>query len=419
MSARARPIAAVLAAAAAVVLAAAGPAAASDCPDEVAAHNAIVLEVSTGDIACERAAGERRPVGSTVKLMTALLALERAELSDTFTASDYRPGAVESQIGLQPGERMSVRDLLRGLLIESGNDAAMALAEGVAGSERAFVRLMNRRARRLGLEDTQYRNPIGLDEAGAHSSARDLVRLAVVLRTNPFFRRTVNQAEVTLTTGVRERTFDNRNTLVNAVAWVNGVKTGHTRGAGDVLVGSGRQRGIQVVSAVLGTPSKAARNDDTLDLLTFGIGAFQRITAAPVGKRVGVRVPIRYRRGAELELVVGRNGERTVVPRGERDRVTIEPLEWPAEVEGPIHFGTQLGTAAVLQDGRRIATVPLMASTEVPAAGLSQRTKAWFSRPVGVVLAFAVLSGTVLLARRRRRIGGPRRRQAREEARIA
>jgi serine-type D-Ala-D-Ala carboxypeptidase (penicillin-binding protein 5/6) len=410
---------AALVGAAAAVAAVAAPTAAlaRDCPSSVAAPNAIVMEVSTGDVACERNANQRRPVGSTVKLMTALLTLERAQLDDTFTASAYRPSSAESQVGLQPGERMSVRDLMQGLLIESGNDAAMTLAEGVAGSERAFVRLMNRRARKLGLKGTHYENPIGLDEPGAYSTARDLVTLSLVLRTNPFFRRTVNQAEVTLETGLRTRRLDNRNTLVRDVGWVNGVKTGRTRGAGYVLVGSGRENGIQVVSAVLGTPSEAARNEDTLNLLQWGIGRFQRITAAPVGTHVGISVPIRYRRGAELELVVGRNGQRTVVPRGERHRVTIEPIEYPSEVEGPIVAGQELGTAEVLQDGRRIATVPLMASAEVPAAGLAQRTKSWFTRPIGVVFAFAVLSGTVLLAKRRRSLRGPDRTPTREEAR--
>jgi serine-type D-Ala-D-Ala carboxypeptidase (penicillin-binding protein 5/6) len=416
---RARLAPVVLAAAAILLAALPQAAAARDCPDEVRAENAVVLEVSTGMFACERRADQRRPVGSTVKLMTALLTLERAELDDTFTASGYRPAPVESQIGLQPGERMTVRDLLEGLLVESGNDAAMALAEGVAGSERAFVRLMNRRARELQLENTQYRNPIGLDEPGAYSSARDLVKLATVLRTKPVFRRIVNQAEVTLESGVRERTFENRNTLVLSTPWVNGVKTGRTSQAGWVLVGSGRDNGIQVVSAVLGTPSERARNEDTLALLTDAVGRFQRITAAPIGTSVGVSVPIRYRRGAELALEVGRNGERTIVPRGERDRVTIRALEYPAEVEGPIVAGQELGTAEVLQDGERIATVPLAAAAEVPAAGLVQRTKSWFTRPGAVVLAFAVLTGTVLLARRRRRPGGPNRRQAREEARIA
>jgi serine-type D-Ala-D-Ala carboxypeptidase (penicillin-binding protein 5/6) len=413
------PLTVAAAAALALALALAAPAAARDCPPEVKATNAIVLEVSTGDVACERRADEERPVGSTVKLMTALLTLERANLDATFKAVDYDGAPSESKIGLIAGERMSVRDLLRGLLVYSGNDAAMTLATGVAGSERAFVRLMNRRARELGLTHTHYGNPIGLDEPGAHSSARDLVRLALFLRTKPFFRRTVRQARVTLTTGAVPRSFDNRNRLVGRVPWVNGVKTGHTQLAGEVLVGSGRQKGIQVISAVLAEKDEATRNADTVRLLSFGIGQFQRITAARPGTRVPVHVPIRYRRGATLQLMVGPNGERTVVPRHQRDNVTVRPIEYPAEVEGPIPYGTRLGVAEVLQDGRRIATVPLVGIGEVPDAGVAQRTKSWLSTPVGVVLAFVVLSATVLLARRRRGSRGSGQRRAREEARAA
>jgi D-alanyl-D-alanine carboxypeptidase (penicillin-binding protein 5/6) len=414
----ARLAAAVLAVAASLLFAPAG-ALARDCPSAIQAPNAIVLEVSTGEVACERAADRRRPVASTVKLMTALLTLERADLSDRFRASNYRPAMAESKIGLVPGERISVRDLLRGLLAESGNDAAVTLAEGVAGSERRFVRLMNRRARQLGLKNTRYRNPIGLDERGAYSSARDLVTLATLLRTKPFFRRTVNKATVHLTTGDHPRTFDNRNRLVRTVGWINGVKTGRTIGAGYVLVGSGRDNGIQVVSAVLGAQTERQRDADSLALLTFGRRAFQRITAAPVGRSVGVSVPIRYRRGAELELVIGPNGQRTVVPDGERDRVTVRALRYPTEVQGPISVGTELGDAEVLYDGRRIAIVPLVAADDVPAADLAQRTKSLFTRPLAVMLAFAVLSATVLLARRRRRPRGPGPRRAREKASTA
>jgi serine-type D-Ala-D-Ala carboxypeptidase (penicillin-binding protein 5/6) len=403
----------------AVVALAPASAEARDCPPTVDAPNAIVIETSTGDVACARRADQRRPVGSAVKLMTALLTLERTDLDKKFRASSYRPASYESQIGLLPGERMTVRDLLKGLLVESGNDAAMALAEGVSGSERAFVKQMNRRARQLRLTDTRYRNPIGLDEPGAYSSARDLVKLATYIRTKPFFRRTVDSEEVELASGDHRRRFDNRNTLVITEPWVNGVKTGHTHSAGYVLVGSGRKNGIQVVSAVLGTPSEAARNADTLRLLTFGRRGFQRITAAHAGSRVGVRVPIRYGRGAELELVVGPNGERTVVRRGDRDSVEVVPTTHPSEVEGPIAYGQELGQADVLQDGRKIATVALVAATEVPKPDLAQRTKTWFSRPLAVVLAFALLSGTVLVARRRRRPRGPGPRRARKEARTA
>jgi serine-type D-Ala-D-Ala carboxypeptidase (penicillin-binding protein 5/6) len=403
----------------ALVLALPAAASARDCPDSVKAPNAIVLETSTGDVACERGADARRPVGSAVKLMTALLTLEKADLDDSFTAAEYRPAMFESQIGLLPRERMTVRDLLQGLLAESGNDAAMTLAEGVAGSERRFVKLMSRRARELELTNTRYRNPIGLDEPGAYSSARDLVKLATYLRTKSFFRRTVDSPVVQLTSGDHPRKFENRNTLVRSEDWVNGVKTGHTRDAGYVLVGSGRKNGIQVVSAVLGTPSEAARDADTLRLLGFGRRAFQRITAAPEGRSVGISVPIRYRRGAELELVVGPNGECAVVPRRRRDLVTVIPRRYPSQVQGPIASGAKLGEADVLQDGRKIATVPLVAIGEVPAAGAAQRTKSWFATPIGVILAFAVLTGTVLLARNRRRPRGPGSRRAREEAGVA
>ncbi|HET8755689.1 MAG TPA: D-alanyl-D-alanine carboxypeptidase family protein [Solirubrobacteraceae bacterium] len=405
---------------AAIVLAVfAAPAAARDCPKSVGAPSAIVLEVSTGIVACERNADQERPVGSTMKLMTALLTLENADLDDTYRAPAYDAAPAESLIGLRQGDRLTVRDLLRGLLIRSGNDAAVTLAKGVAGSEQAFVQMMNQRARELDLDHTHYENPIGLDAPGAHSSARDLAMLALFLRTKPFFRRTVKQPDVTLVTGGVSKTFDNQNTLIPAVPWVNGVKTGHTTGAGDVLVGSGRQNGIQVISAVLDEPSKTARNEDTVRLLKFGMSKFQRITAAPTGTHVDVKVPIRYRRGAELELVVGFNGERTVVPRGGRKRVIVKPTSYPREVAGPIAAGAELGEADVLQDGRKIATVPLVASGEVPAAGVAQRTKSWFATPIGVLIAFVVVGGTVVLARRRRRPRGPGRKRAREEAGVA
>jgi D-alanyl-D-alanine carboxypeptidase (penicillin-binding protein 5/6) len=372
------------------------------CPAEVTAPSAIVIEVSTGSVACARDAESRRPIASTTKLMTALLTLERAKLGARFRTSSYRPAAGESVVGLLPGERMKVRDLLKGLLAQSGNDAAMALAAGVGGSERNFVRLMNKRAKQLGLKDTHYENPIGLDAPGNYSSAHDLVRLALVLRTNPFFRSVVDSPQVTLKTGDHPRTFRNRNTLVRSVSWVNGVKTGHTRQAGYVLVGSARRHGVQVVSAVLGTPGYGPRDAQSLALLQTGLRAFQNVTAVRAGQHVpGVaRVPIKYRPGAGLALVAGRK-VRTIVPRGRRDLVVLQPFKLPSEVEGPIRRGQVLGSFMVLREGKRIATVPLVAAEAIPAASIGQRTKAWFTRPLAVVLAFAVLGGTVLLARRR------------------
>lgn len=369
------------------------------CPDTVGAPSAIVIEVSTGTVACARAADRRRPVGSTTKLMTALLTLERAKLTDVFTASSYRPAPIESQIGLQPGERMKVSDLLRGLLAESGNDAAAALAKGVAGSEKRFVRLMNERARQLGLDNTSYANPIGLDAEAGYSSARDLVTLATVLRTNSFFKKVVDSKSVTLKTGNHPRTFANRNRLVGKYSFVNGVKTGHTRQAGYVLVGSASRNGVQLISAVLDAPSEDARDADTMALYRWAFPRFQRIRPVIKGDALA-GAPIRFRNGATLKLVAARTVYRIVL-RGHREAVSRRVFA-PTEVAGPIRSGKRLGRVEVRQGGKLVATVPLIASAAVPPADIAQRTKSWAGRPWVLLGGVAAIVGTFLLARRRR-----------------
>jgi serine-type D-Ala-D-Ala carboxypeptidase (penicillin-binding protein 5/6) len=401
----------------AAALAWAAPAAADartpDCPSSVGAPSAIVIEVSSGTAACARAPDRERPVGSTTKLMTALLTLERAKLSDVFTAADYHPLPVESKIGLLPGEKMTVRDLMRGLLIESGNDAAATLAEGVGGSQRKFVRAMNARARQLGLKNTHYENPIGLDAAGNYSSARDLVTLATVLRTNRFFKHTVNLPQVTLKSGAFRRTFANRNLLVRRYGYVNGVKTGHTQGAGYVLVGSASRHGIQLISAVLDEPSEAARDDDTIRLFDYAFHRFQRIRAVVRG-RVMATATIRDRAGARLDLVAGKTLRR-IVRRGHRRDVKLA-VHAPDSVAGPIRRGERLGRIEVSQGGRHVATVPLVAANHVAAAGIAQQTKNLAATPLVLIgVAIAALGGTLLLARR----ASSRRRRPSGEARAA
>jgi len=387
---------------------------ATACPSSVKAPQAIVIEVSTGIVACERQADKERPVGSTTKLMTALLTLEEAKLSDTFTASDYVPAPVESQIGLQRGERMKVSDLMRGLLLESGNDAAAALAEGVSGSRSKFVKEMNKRAEELGLKHTHYANPIGLDEEGNYSSARDLVTLATVLRTNTFFKKIVDSPVGTLKTGVHPRTFKNRNKLVAQYSWINGVKTGHTNGAGYVLVGSARRNGIQLISAVLGTASEAARDNDTMALLNYAIPKFQRIRAVVEGKTMAT-AQIRDRAGATLALAPDRTVRR-IIERGKRDEITTT-VDAPDVVEGPIRSGQRLGRVAVKQDGKLIATVALVAKSAVAAPTPAQKAKTWAARPWVIGGIGLAVVATVLLVTRRARTS--RRRPSRREASAA
>ena len=409
-----RRTAAAALAAAATLLTVPNQAQARDCPDAVGAQAAIVIEASTGIVACQRQADKRLAIGSTTKLMTALVTLENAKLSETFTAADYRPLPIESQIRLEPGERMKVSDLMRGLLLESGNDAAVTLAEGVSGSRKAFVREMNRRARQLGLENTRFANPIGLDDEDNYSSARDLVKLAAVLRENAFFTKIVDSPSGTLKTGNHPRTFRNRNKLVGRYPWVNGVKTGHTRGAGYVLVGSGRRNGIQLISAVLGTASEAARDNDTMALLNYAIPKFQRIRAVVEGKTMAT-AQIRDRAGATLSLAPDRTVRR-IIERGKRDEVKVT-VDAPDVVEGPIRSGQRLGRVEVRQDGTLVATVALVAKSAVPAPTPAQKAKTWAARPWVIGGIGVALVATVLIVTRRARTS--RRRPSRREASAA
>ena len=390
------------------------PAARAQAPP-ISAPSAVVVEASTGDVLFAKAADKRRAIASTTKLMTALLVLEGSKPSTLLPAARYRALPVESKIGLRPGERLTVADLLRGLLVGSANDAAVTLAEGVGGSRAAFVRVMNKRAAELGLKGTHYANPIGLDAPGNYSTARDLARLTLRLRRFAFFRRTVARPSVTLRSGDRPRTISNRNKLVG-LPEINGVKTGHTGGAGWVLVGSGSKRGVTLVSVVLGAAGEAGRQADTRRLLTWGFGRYRRVRPVEPGE-VLARVPIRYRRGAELALVTARSGRRLVVRVDERLRRCA--VRAPSEVEGPIRRGQRIGNVDVCRGKTRVARVALVASAAVPAAGAGQQTKDWFTRPFSLlVIVLAGIAGTVLLARLRGG-GSIRRRRARNEPEAA
>jgi D-alanyl-D-alanine carboxypeptidase (penicillin-binding protein 5/6) len=395
-----RRAAAALVSALALVLAlAAHPASAE--PPAVRAPAAILVEPATGDVVFQRDARAERPIASTTKLMTALLALERAKLGDVVTTVRYRALPVESVIGLRAGERMTVADLLRGLLLASANDAAATIAARVGGSRRRFVRLMNVRARELGLRETHYANPIGLDEAGNHSSAEDLVKLTLILRRNEFFRRVTNLPSTTLRTGSRTRTITNRNLLVRNVPVVNGVKTGHTSTAGYVLVGSATRNGVTVVSAVLGDPSESARDADSLALLRYGLRRYRRSAAVRRGATYAT-AKLRFR-DERVPLVATRTVRRTT-RRDERVRLRV--LDAPAEVEGPLPAGVRMGTVELRWRGRTIDRVPLVTGGPVPAATVGQQLGGLIGRTLLVAVAAAVALGSlqlVLLRRRTRR----------------
>ncbi|MCW2984544.1 MAG: D-alanyl-D-alanine carboxypeptidase [Conexibacter sp.] len=394
------------------VAATTGAATTAKAAPQIRAPAAILVEPATGDIVFQRNANQRRPIASTTKLMTALVTLEHASLDDVMTTINYHGSAVESLAGFRGGERVTVRDLLRALLITSANDAAATLATRVAGSERAFIAMMNAKARQLKLTNTHYDNPIGLDGRGNYSTATDLAKLTLILRRNAFFRETTDLRSVTLKSGAHPRTFANRNLLVRNVPAVNGVKTGHTNTAGYILVGSASRAGITVISVVLGDPSEGARDADSLDLLKLGLARYHVVTAVKKDQVVG-HAALSHR-DEQVDLVSGATVRRTT-RRGDKLVVTVEGA--PATIDGPLPKGARVGTVVVTQRGKVVARVALQTADPVDAATFLDRLRDWLGSPVTLVLlaAFAVCSLYLVLLRRR----AVRRRQSRRTGRGA
>jgi len=379
----------------------------------VRAPAAILVEPTTGDVVFGRRTAQRRAIASATKLMTALLALERLPLRRRLAVVPYVAAPAESTAGLGAGERLSTADLLRALLLASANEAAATLAVRIGGSERRFVRLMNRRARRLGLADTHYATPVGLDTAGNYSSVRDLVKLTLVLRRSPFFRRVTDLRRATLHTGAHPRVIVNRNVVVREWGPANGVKTGHTLQAGYVLVGSATRHGVTVISTVLGDASEEARDADTLALLRYGLARYRRATLLRRGRAV-TTVAVEGR-AIRAGLVPAR-AVRRVVRRGER--VVRRMTGVPARLEGPLPAGARVGTVELRSRGRTIARAGLVTATAVPQASVLRDAGTVFSRTALVLAGVAAALGSlrlVVMIRRRHR----RRRGAAREGRVA
>ncbi len=406
MTARVRLAAAALVAVA-LLLVLARPPRALAAPPAIRAPAAILVEPATGDVVYQRAATRPRAIASTTKLMTVLLTLERTKLSQTMTAVPYHALPAESVIGLRAGERLTVADLLRGVLLASANDAAATLAARIGGSQKAFVAMMNRRARELRLTHTHYATPIGLDAPGNFSSAEDLVKLTLILRRNAFFRAVTDLPRATLQSGSHMRTILNRNTLVRAVPEVNGVKTGHTLDAGYVLVGSASKGGITVISAVLGDPGEAARDADSLALIRYGLQRYHRVTPVRRG-HVFATVKLAHR-DEHVDLVATKTIERTA-RRGEK--LPIRLLDVPAQLDGPLPAGSRVGTVVVRWRGRTVARVPLVTRRAIAAASVLQRGDDLLGRTLTVVILGVVALASLQLVLLRRRAVRRRRRQA-------
>ena len=375
-----------------------GSVSAAASPPKVDARAWILIDPRDDSVLAAKGPNKRLPIASATKLMTAYLALHRLKPSQIVSAPAYRPSnPAEIRLGLRAGERIRVRDLLYGLLLPSAGDAAVTLADAVSGSVPAFVHDMNRTARKLGLADTSYANPIGLDDPDNYSSARDLVTLAAILMRNRLFARIVDTPVATLSSGDHPRTVTSRNTLLGQAPWVDGVKTGHTLGAGYVLVGSGNRGSTTLISAVLGTPSEDARDQSTLDLLGYGFSLYHPVAEVTRGEEI-VSPELDYR-SDRLPLLAARPITVTV-REGQRVATRVEA---PDVVSGDVRKGQRLGSVTVTVDGERAAVSPLVAAHAVGAATTLDKVQSVALNPILLIgLAAIVILVGVLLAIRGR-----------------
>ena len=303
-----------------------------------------------------------------------------------FTQNDYDPAAADSQIGLVPGERMSVHDLLLALMLPSADDAAEDLAYNVGGgSIPRFVAMMNAEAAHLGLTHTHYSTPIGLDTPGNYSTAFDLDHLAAyALAQSPLLRRIVDLPSATLTTGP-VRYVVNRNDLVGRIPWINGVKTGHTADAGYVLVASGTQDGMTLIGAVLGTESEAARDANALALLNYGFAEFTLIHPVHTGQVI-TRRPIAGVPYGRATLVAAGSFVR-VIPRADHASLSVVVSR---RLRGPLATGTKVGHVAVMIDAQPVATIPLVLGGAIAAPPPAESLLTRLRWPlIGILAIFA------------------------------
>lgn len=358
-----RALAAVAAALVAVSSASAGP-------PPVAAKAYFVENGATGEVLAREHANARVPIASITKLMTVLVALEHARPADLVTVGPGASSVGESTVHLQPGERLTVRDLVEAALIQSANDAANALADHVGGGDRErFVALMNERAEALGLRDTHFVRPDGLDVPGHYSSARDVTTLARVAMRSPLVRDVVRRRTETIAGGRRLHTW---NDLLASFPGLIGVKTGHTSAAGWCQVAAASGRGVTVYATVLGSPTRAGRNEDLSELLAWGISRY-RVAELVEPRRVYARAEAPYGRKA-LALVAAKPLVRVV----RVDRTLVERVVAPAVVELPVRRGQPLGWVRVYDRGRLIAERPLVAARTIERPGLGGRV-AWYA----------------------------------------
>lgn len=337
------------------------------------AKSAIIMEASTGDILFEKNSYEKLPPASMTKIMTMLLIMENIEKGnlswdDEVTASENASSMGGSQIFLEAGEVMSVKDMVKGIAIASGNDAAVAMAEKIAGTEEEFVKLMNNRAKELGLENTNFKNVTGLEAENHYSSAHDMAVMA---------RELIKHEKILEFTGtyedyLRENTdkkfwLVNTNKLVRFYQGVDGLKTGYTGEAGYCLTSTMKRGNMRIITVVMNEPDSATRNSETVKMLDYAFGMYKVDTIVAKGKVVDKReIPS----GDKVNIEISAKSDINVLRRKmDKDRDISYKTE-VYDIKLPVNKGDVVGKIYLYEGSKRIGSGDLTVKDNVKKAGL-------------------------------------------------
>jgi D-alanyl-D-alanine carboxypeptidase (penicillin-binding protein 5/6) len=338
----------------------------------VTARAYLVENPVTGEVLVQHGAWARAPIASLTKLMTVLVTLDRARWNDVVRVRSDAAQVGESTVNLRAGERLTIGDLVKAALIQSANDAADALAEYVShGDQKAFVALMNDKARQLGLNGTHFVRPDGLDAPGHYSTAHDVTTLAQVAMRDPRIRSVVRQRTATI---AGHRHLHTWNDLLGVFRGLYGVKTGHTAAAGWCEVAAVRRNGVTLYTTVLGSPDRSQRNIDLAALLRWGISRYRPVWLVKPG-RVYLRASVGYGKPS-VPIVAQKSVARAV----RVDKPVVERVIAPAALELPVERGSRVGELRVYSGRRLIARSPLVAGLSVSKPGFGGKVGFYASR---------------------------------------
>lgn len=341
---------------------------------DVSAGGVMLMDARTHKVLYAKTAHEKLPMASTTKIMTAILAIEAGNLDALVTVPQEAYGVEGSSMYLRLGEQISMRDLLYGLMLVSGNDAAVAIAVHVGGSVEGFAALMNAKAASLGAHNTHFVTPNGLPDPDHYTTAYDLALIACYAMQNETFREIVGTTYYQTTTGEIARTVKNKNKILWEYEGGNGVKTGYTMAAGKCLVFAAEREGMQLVGVVLNCPDMFPSAKRLLD---YGFETYQQETLVTADERIA-RVRVTGGKKNALE-VAAKNDIIILVKDGDSTTVrTVVNLAGP--VEAPVEKGDVLGTLEVWEDGRVLAETELVAAETVESSAYLDYLERLFKR---------------------------------------